>query len=222
MDFGYGEASGLPPYMSPQPEAGQSTIRNASTGLAFQTIDGQQWAVNPLMGGEMQLIYTIEAGGPVSSGGLYGLAEELYGDGNLWRRIYDVPQNKAMQGSDPNTGLYVNDVILIPGLEPAQDPGGTQPTPGNGLAPVNGAPLNGRTDIIFNGPPGGNGLSTVSRTTTTTTTEKETEKGYWTPGRAAVAAGVVVGGVVVTTWLLTAKKKPRRRQRRRTRTRRRR
>ncbi len=219
IDFGYGEASGLPPWMSPQPDAGAIPGRDASTGLATAVIDGQTWAVNPAAGGERQLVYTIEPGGPVSSGGLFGLAQELYGNGNLWRQIYDVPQNKAIQGSDPNTGLFLGDVILIPGLEPAQDPGGTQQTPGNGgLTPVNG----GR-DIVFNGPPGGNGeITTVSRTTTIKeTTEKEKEgEGWWTPGRAAIAAGVGVGAVVVTVLVATGKKKPRRRRRRRTRRRR--
>lgn len=219
IDFGYAEASGLPPFMSPQPEAGAIPARDASTGLATTVIDSQTWAANPAMGGEMQLVYEIEPGGPVSSGGLFALAQELYGNGNLWRQIYDVPQNKAIQGSDPNTGLYLGDVILIPGLEPAQDPGGTQQTPGNGLTPVTTGPGDDRT-IVFNGPPGGNGeLTTVSRTIETTTT-KETEKqkeGWWTPGRAAVAAGVGVGAVVVTVLVFTGKKKPRRRRRRRTR-----
>lgn len=222
IDFGYGEASGLPPFMSPQPETG-AIGRDASSGLPTTVIDSQTWATNPAAGGELQLVYTIEPGGPVSSGGLFGLAQELYGNGNLWRQIYDVPQNKAMQGADPNTGLFIGDMILIPGLEPAQDPGGTQQTPGNGgLTPVDNG--NGR-EIVFNGPPGNGRLSTVSRTTEitkTTETEKEGE-GWWTPGRAAIAAGVLVGGVVLTTWVVTGgKKKPRRRRRRRRTTRRRR
>jgi len=158
--------------------------QDASAGMQTTTVAGVTWAYNvPMV--EWQRVY------PVSTlpNGLSGLAQQFYGDPTKWPDIYNVPQNKAIQGPNPNTGLIPGDTILIPGL--------AQPGPAPAPAPIvapngNVAPINVDT----------NGAAIV----------KAKPKSWWTPGKAVAIGAVGVVGVGLAIWAATRKKRRRRRK----------
>ena len=41
--------------------------------------------------------YTVQEGDS-----LYSVAQDAYGDGDQWHKIYDYPENRAKIGPDPN------------------------------------------------------------------------------------------------------------------------
>lgn len=56
--------------------------------------------------------YTVETGDS-----LFSIAQQAYGDGNQWQKIYDA--NKQVIGSDPNL-LQPGEVLHIPPITPPQ------------------------------------------------------------------------------------------------------
>lgn len=50
---------------------------------------------------------------PALDGSLWGIAVLMYGDGNRWPDIYNVPQNRALIGSNPNL-IQPGMVLIIP------------------------------------------------------------------------------------------------------------
>lgn len=125
-------------------EAGAYTPRSAAAALSVVTAqDGSRWAINPLTGNDWQRLHVMVSTSPGNN--LWGISGIYYDAGPsyaLETEIYNVPQNKKLQGSDMNTGLYPGDEILIPGLMPPADilgagagegtpdtPGSTSPIP---------------------------------------------------------------------------------------------
>lgn len=87
--------------------------QDASAGLNVMTdASNATWAWNP-GAGEWQMLHTIASGDT-----LWKLSGLFYGTSSLdgVHDIYDVPQNKAIQGPSADSGLIPGDVILIPGL----------------------------------------------------------------------------------------------------------
>lgn len=156
--------------------------QDASAGMQQTTVSGVTWAYNAAMA-EWQRVYPVVS----LPNGLSGLAAQFYGDPTRWPEIYNVPQNKAIQGPNPNTGLIPGDTILIPGLaQPGPAPGPTPapcPTPG----PI--VPVNDDHPIV-----------------------KPAAKSWWTPGKAIAVGGVAIVGVGLAIWAATRKKRRRRRK----------
>lgn len=100
---------------------------------------GRRWVQNPLSGNEWQRIHIMTATHPGNN--LWGISGFYYPDGPSHARmmaIHNVPQNKKMQGSDPNKGLHPGDEIMIPGLPAPVFASSPLPTPP--LPPAGGAP----------------------------------------------------------------------------------
>jgi hypothetical protein len=133
-------------------------------------------------------VYTIPTAGLPQ--GLWGLSAVMYGASSMpgVNAIYNVPQNKAIQGPDKNTGLIPGDTILIPNMSGA--PAGSPSLPSAPSAPGDTVlpPV-----VVTPGQP-------VSNTTTTTTT-------FWTPGKIGGVAAAGVLGVALVVYLATRKKR---------------
>lgn len=101
--------------------------QDASRGMpTMQKPDGSIWAFNASMG-EWQYVYTVKHGDT-----LYALSGLFYGQKSLpgVHAIYNVPQNKVIQGPSADSGLIPGDVILIPGLpQPAAAPAASDSIP---------------------------------------------------------------------------------------------
>lgn len=107
-------------------EAGAYVPRSAAAGLPVSVAsDGSRWVSNPSMGGEWQRIHVMVSSSPGNN--LWGISGIYYGGASYagMMKIYNVPQNKKIQGSDPNKGLYPGDEILIPGLAAPAGVGGS-------------------------------------------------------------------------------------------------
>lgn len=99
---------------------------DASAGLpTYLDAAGRAWAYHP--SGDWMPVHQIRSGDT-----LWNLSGAYYGTSSLAgvRQIHGVPENTAIQGTDPNRGLIPGDRILIPGLPP---PAGA-PSPGGSLA----------------------------------------------------------------------------------------
>ena len=68
--------------------------------------------------------YTVQPGDS-----LFSIAQQAYGDGNQWHKIYDA--NKQVIGNDPNL-IRPGEVLYIPGITP-QQPKTCKVTAANGL-----------------------------------------------------------------------------------------
>src|SRR5579859_2041362 len=77
----------------------------------FSSFDKEDHMAQPIPGSN----YTVQPGDTLSS-----IAQQAYGDGNLWQKIYDA--NKQVIGVDPND-IQPGQVIFIPVLTPAPTPG---------------------------------------------------------------------------------------------------
>src|SRR2546421_964213 len=75
--------------------------------------------------------YTVQQGDTLS-----GIAQQAYGDGNQWQKIYDYPANKQVIGPDPNL-IRPGEVLFIPPLS------STSPTPGSNYTVQQGDTLSG-------------------------------------------------------------------------------
>lgn len=87
--------------------------QDASAGMThWVSPSNEPWAWNPV-DGEWQYIHTMKSGDT-----LWKLSGLYYGTSSLdgVHAIYGVPQNKAIQGPSPDSGLIPGDEILIPGL----------------------------------------------------------------------------------------------------------
>src|SRR5262245_37099954 len=87
---------------------------------------GKKWVFNRAMG-EWQVPHTIKSGDT-----LWKLSGVYHGKPSLpgVHAIYNVPQNKAIQGPSADSGLIPGDVILIPGLQqPSQAPAASDAPP---------------------------------------------------------------------------------------------
>lgn len=156
------------------PPAGAGT-RNAVANLEVVDFEGNFWAQNPQMGNQWQLVYRIEGGDFLS-----GIADRFYGSAAEWRRIWEVPQNRAFI---PNPDeIWIGDRILIPDLED----------------PLVGDPGQKQIDVA---PPNGRALAKVD--------DKEGEEKFWTPGKAAAAAGLGTLAVGGTAWWLMRRRRRR-------------
>lgn len=111
------EASGAAAGHAQDASAGLNTMTDASNA---------EWAWNP-GSGEWQMLHTIASGDT-----LWKLSGLYYGTSSLdgVHAIYDVPQNKAIQGPSADSGLIPGDVILIPGLpQPSTAPAAADAVP---------------------------------------------------------------------------------------------
>ncbi len=54
-------------------------------------------------------LYTVQTGDT-----LWSIAFQAYGNGSLWRTIYNVKANKAIIGAHPTTGLHAGQTLTIP------------------------------------------------------------------------------------------------------------
>jgi hypothetical protein len=176
--------------------------QSAADGLqTTQDSAGNVWAWNTAVSpAQWMQVYTIPGTGLPQ--GLYGLASQVYGSGAQWTAIYNVPQNKAIQGTDPDTGLIPGDTILLPNLS---QPSGPPSAPSPGIAPQN--PVVAPPVIIT--PGGGTTPSAPIIPASTTTTTTTTQQKFWTPGKMAVAGVLGVGGVGLIVYLATRKKRRR-------------
>lgn len=197
-------------------------------------IDGsnQSWAWNAMMR-EWQIPHTIKTGNT-----LFKLSGIYYGASSLdgVHAIYAVPQNKAIQGSSPDSGLIPGDVILIPGLpqpKPAPSTSDSNPLafpdvpptgplatiPPGGMLPVpvpTSAPESWPTGEQF--PPssgvGDDGTVVLDTVTVEGTVPsgagKPAPESFWTTGR--IVAASAVGAVGIGTLIYLASKKKRRRR----------
>lgn len=108
--------------------------QDASAGMARYTdAEGHVWAYNPVSD-EWQRTHIIRSGDT-----LWKLSGVYYGSSSLGgvREIFNVPQNKAIQGGSPDTGLIPDDIILIPSLpQPVAPPG----TGGGSSIPIEEVP----------------------------------------------------------------------------------
>lgn len=110
------------PLPMPDDAGGAKAGRPEDASAGFRRItdaQGLPWAWNPVAN-EWQRIHTIRSGDT-----LWNLSGTYYGTKSLpgVRAIFNVPQNKAIQGASPDTGLIPGDRILIPGLrQPAAAP----------------------------------------------------------------------------------------------------
>jgi LysM repeat protein len=73
----------------------------------FSRIDKEDHMAQPIPGSN----YTVQPGDTLS-----GIAQQAYGDGNEWPKIYDA--NKQVIGKDPNV-IRPGEVLYIPVLTPA-------------------------------------------------------------------------------------------------------
>jgi hypothetical protein len=172
---------------------------DASANLRSEAVAGVVWAYNDLMA-EWQRVYTVTT----LPNGLSGLAQQFYGDPTRWDDIYNVPQNKAIQGPNPNQGLITGDKILLPHLAAPS----TLANPPAGPTPVQ------EPAHAANVEP-----SPAQTTEVTTVPEQQIEgttvpkqQGWWTPAKVVVIGSVLVAGTGLTIW---AVKRHRRRTRRR-------
>jgi hypothetical protein len=160
--------------------------QDASAGLEAAQVGTQTWAFNTSMG-EWQRVYTVTT----LPQGLSGVAQQVYGDPTKWTDIYNVPQNKAIQGPNPNAGLITGDKILIPHL---------QRPPSLPLSPTPATTTTVETTEVENVPE--------------QTIEGEAlprKAGWWTPTKVVIIGGLVAGGSGLVWW---AVRKNRRRRRR--------
>ncbi len=108
--------------------------QDGSVGLTKYTdAQGAIWAWNPI-DKEWQRLHQIRSGDT-----LWKMAGTYYGGPSLEgvHAIHHVPQNKAIQGGDANTGLIPNDIILIPQLpQPVAPPA----TSGGSVTPIGEVP----------------------------------------------------------------------------------
>jgi Tfp pilus assembly protein FimV len=87
--------------------------------------------------------YTVQPGDT-----LFSIAQQAYGDGNQWQKIYDA--NKQVIGNDPNL-IRPGEVLYIPPITPPQ-PKTCKVTAANGLN-VRAAPTS-QSALIASYPPG--------------------------------------------------------------------
>jgi len=193
--------------------------QDASAGLTIVLVGGDRWAWNPLQA-QWQRTHTI-----VSGNTLWNLSGSYYGAPSLAgvQAIYAVPQNRAIQGPSPDSGLIPGDVILIPNVtrpaalplsgpspnvqvdQPVVSPvgGGTGPLPGPVVGPdvhVTGGPQPVQPPAPVPGPNG-------------QIVKPEEPKKFWTTGKI-VAAGVIGAsaiGIAIAIAIAASRKKKRRR-----------
>jgi hypothetical protein len=107
--------------------AAAGTPQDASRGMpVMQRPDGSTYAFNATMG-EWEYVYRIKSGDT-----LFNLSGTFYGTKSLAgvHAIYNVPQNKAIQGPSADSGLIPGDIILIPGLaQPSPAPAAADSIP---------------------------------------------------------------------------------------------
>jgi len=176
-------------------------------------VDGRQWAANPDMEGQLQLLHTIASGDSLSK-----LAGQYLANGGRWTEIRNVPQNRALQGPDANTGLFPGDVVLIPNLvAPTLPASAAQPTPTvfspatvpsvlsavspgqpTALPSPAGTSLPGGAVLVSDQPglQGGTPVTTIDELTI------EGEVPFWTPPKVAMAAIVGTGAVFGVLYLV--------------------
>lgn len=193
--------------------------QDASAGLTIMLVGGDRWAWNPLQA-QWQRTHTI-----VSGNTLWNLSGSYYGAPSLGgvQAIYAVPQNRAIQGPSPDSGLIPGDVILIPNVtrpaslplsgpspnvqvdQPVVSPvgGGTGPLPSPVVGPVV-VPIGGPQPVQPPAPiPGPDGQIVPS---------PEAPKKFWTTGKI-VAAGVIGAsaiGIAIAIAIAASRKKRRR------------
>jgi hypothetical protein len=197
----------------PWDEAGGSAYgapQDATTGLVSATdSQGTTWYWNPSTN-EWEQAHIIVEGDT-----LWDLTNAYYGAYNLQAvtAIHQVPQNLAIQGGDPNTGLIPGDVILIPNLpQPGITPPatGTPNTATNGGLTTNGQP--GMAPSGNMGPDVGPNILPVTDVTGSTPAPEP----FWTGPKIAVASVVAVGSIGTIAYLVMKPKRrnPSRRRRR--------
>jgi hypothetical protein len=122
---------------------------DASDGMPrWQDSNQKEWAFNSAVG-EWERIHTIKSGDT-----LWKLSGLYYGTSSMGgvHAIYNVPQNKSIQGPSPDSGLIPGDVILIPGLPQPTTPPSTSDAMPIGAFPDAPPSTAGLPTV----PPGGN------------------------------------------------------------------
>ena len=186
--------------------------RNAAAGLPTIVDDqGRIWAQN---GSALQLLYEVQSGDSLSR-----IASAMYGNAARLTEIRNVPQNRALQGPDMNTGLFPGDIILIPNLTapavaptPQTPPSAPQTIPGVSPPAPQAGPLTVPQPVTPGLPapslPGGQPAPTfvgpVGPTTATT------KKKFWTPAKVGIAAIAGAGAIGTLIYMMS---KPKRRRR---------
>lgn len=129
--------------------AGAGHAEDASAGMSrWIDANSKTWAFNDSVG-EWERTHTI-----VSGDTLWKLSGKYYGTSSIdgVHAIYNVPQNRAIQGQSPDKGLIPGDVILIPGLPQPTVPPSTSDAAPIGVFPDLPPPIGG----VLTVPPGGN------------------------------------------------------------------
>jgi len=194
--------------------------QDASAGMVVVLVGGVRWAWNPLQT-QWQRTHTIAAGDT-----LWHLSGSYFGASSLGgvQAIYGVPQNRAIQGPSPDSGLIPGDVILIPNLtRPASLPlGGPSPNVvvdqpivepiGPGPAPMP-SPVVGPDVHPTGGPQPVQPNQPIPAPDGAIEPVHEAPKKFWTTGKI-VAAGVIGASAIgITIALLVASSKKKRRRR---------